>query len=109
MLGRPLHIGGFRDTKQLSSVRDKAIHHSQLEYALSYNVLADLHAISNLSIHRNLLDWFMASGVGLHNVAVGWCSPDSAVIQAKMEVQRYYPVSNRNLKKSPQSAKRHSN
>lgn len=53
MLGWALHTAGFRNSKELSSMEDKPIHDSQLEHALSHNVLAHLHAITAvLDLHR---------------------------------------------------------
>lgn len=49
VLGGPMDAGGAWHTKQLIPVEDKTIHHSQLEDALTNDVLGDLQPAAYLT------------------------------------------------------------
>lgn len=50
MLGGALYAAGLRHTKQLRSMEDQAVHDSQLEQTLPYNVLGDLRRYIAVSL-----------------------------------------------------------
>ena len=61
MLGGALHAAGLRHTKQLRSMEDQAVHDSQLEQTLPYNVLGDLQqyiAVSLLLVKTSVKESF---------------------------------------------------